>query len=420
MTKFSGKRAHNVLKRIAFERVGASAGERQASRILCQFLREGGLKPREETFTVWTFSDASASLEVFHPYRKTIPAAPLGLSGNTPPGGVEGELFFAETGGGRFIDPASGKIPLIYRGFTFQNYGRLAAMKVPAIIRIDDPARELMHVKLGRAFFEKHGKIPQVYIRFEDGLELIRRKAKRVRVRVTQKESRRKSRNIVAEVRGTHSPEEILLVGGHFDSVPLTEGAHDNAGGAAAVVELARIFASCPPRRTLRFVLFGSEEMGLLGSWDYATRHKRDLKKIKLMVNLDVGGGLIGINEAFVTASQNHEAYVRSLGMEEGIDLHCRLSIYSSDSIPFSYNGVPAVNITRGGGAVMFGHTCGDQAIFTDPGALEITGAFSLSLLQRLANAVEFPLEKKIDNSIKKDILEYLRKRGEEDRKGRG
>ncbi len=66
--------------------------------------------------------------------------------------------------------------------------------------------------------------------------------------------------NLVVERRGTLAPEEILIVGAHYDTARGTPGANDDATGVAAVLELARIFAAKPTAQTLRFVLFANEE----------------------------------------------------------------------------------------------------------------------------------------------------------------
>lgn len=66
--------------------------------------------------------------------------------------------------------------------------------------------------------------------------------------------------NLVFEVVGTDVPEEVVVVGGHYDCVPSTSGADDNATGTAATLELALRFAARPAARTLRFVFFTNEE----------------------------------------------------------------------------------------------------------------------------------------------------------------
>jgi Peptidase family M28 len=67
-------------------------------------------------------------------------------------------------------------------------------------------------------------------------------------------------RNVSVEIRGTSAPNEIVVIGGHYDSVLGSPGANDNATGTAAVIALARRFAHAAPARTLRFVAFANEE----------------------------------------------------------------------------------------------------------------------------------------------------------------
>ena len=66
--------------------------------------------------------------------------------------------------------------------------------------------------------------------------------------------------NVEATLAGTSKKQEIVLVGAHYDSVPGTVGADDNASGVAAMLALARAFARKPLGRTLRFVAFVNEE----------------------------------------------------------------------------------------------------------------------------------------------------------------
>ncbi len=66
-------------------------------------------------------------------------------------------------------------------------------------------------------------------------------------------------RNLEVELPGKAQPEEIVVIGGHYDSVVGCPGADDNATGSAAVIELARIFAQKRLQKTIRFVLFVNE-----------------------------------------------------------------------------------------------------------------------------------------------------------------
>ena len=68
------------------------------------------------------------------------------------------------------------------------------------------------------------------------------------------------SANLEITIPGSHKPNEILLVGAHYDSVSGSPGANDNGSGVAAILELARLFISSSPQRSIRFVAFVNEE----------------------------------------------------------------------------------------------------------------------------------------------------------------
>jgi Zn-dependent M28 family amino/carboxypeptidase len=91
--------------------------------------------------------------------------------------------------------------------------------------------------------------------------------------------------NVVAVKTGTVHPEQVYIIGAHYDSVG-NAGADDNASGVAAVLEAARVLADFQFEATLRFVAFDREEDGLIGSTAYAAAHAGD--NILGMLSLDM------------------------------------------------------------------------------------------------------------------------------------
>jgi hypothetical protein len=101
--------------------------------------------------------------------------------------------------------------------------------------------------------------------------------------------------NLEVEIPGTQRANEIVIIGGHYDSVSGSPGANDNGTGAAATLELARLFAGKKPQRTLRFVEFVNEEPPFffsegMGSLVYASRCKQRSEKIVAMLSLETIG----------------------------------------------------------------------------------------------------------------------------------
>ena len=122
--------------------------------------------------------------------------------------------------------------------------------------------------------------------------------------------------NLEVELAGTSHPEQIVLVGAHYDSVghkhAHTPGADDNASGSAAVLALARMFAGTRPERTVRFVLFVNEEPPYfwteeMGSLVYAREAKGRGENIVAMLSLEMIG--------YFSDGQNSQRYPPLVGL---------------------------------------------------------------------------------------------------------
>ena len=101
--------------------------------------------------------------------------------------------------------------------------------------------------------------------------------------------------NLSVEIKGRESPDEIVVVGGHYDSVMGCPGANDNGTGAAATLVLARAMRALEPARTVRFVLFVNEEPPFfqtsdMGSWVYAKACRQRDDNVVAMISLETIG----------------------------------------------------------------------------------------------------------------------------------
>ena len=97
-------------------------------------------------------------------------------------------------------------------------------------------------------------------------------------------DDRTDSANVIAEIRGRTKPDEVVMIGAHFDSWHGGTGATDNAAGSAVMIEAMRILKTLnlPMDRTVRMGLWGGEEPGLLGSRAYVTQHFADRADMRL------------------------------------------------------------------------------------------------------------------------------------------
>ncbi len=109
--------------------------------------------------------------------------------------------------------------------------------------------------------------------------------------------------NIVAEIRGSEKPDEVVIMSGHFDSWdgPGSQGSLDNGTGSSVTLECARLLnaVGAKPKRTIRFILWTGEEQGLFGSRAYVEAHKAEMPKISTCIVDDGGtnywGGFVGL-----------------------------------------------------------------------------------------------------------------------------
>lgn len=98
--------------------------------------------------------------------------------------------------------------------------------------------------------------------------------------------------NVIAEIKGSEHPEEIITVGGHLDSWDVNEGAHDDGTGCVQSIEILRAFKALGirPKRTLRIVLFANEENGTRGGKKYAELAKAAKEQHVFALESDAGG----------------------------------------------------------------------------------------------------------------------------------
>jgi Zn-dependent M28 family amino/carboxypeptidase len=99
----------------------------------------------------------------------------------------------------------------------------------------------------------------------------------------------RSHRNLILTIPGLKSDLPILI-GAHYDAVPGTPGADDNASGVAALLELAQALAAAPAHHTVRLVAFDLEEYGMVGSGHYAETLQQQGQQLRLMLSLEMLG----------------------------------------------------------------------------------------------------------------------------------
>jgi aminopeptidase YwaD len=405
-----GERAYDLLERLGPSRLGGTEREHAAVQVLATEIERLGLRATEETFPVLTFADAAGRLEMLDPYQAVVPCEPVGLSGETPTAGLEAPLVYVESGAPANLTAAEGKVALTYGSLDRFKIRDLLHARVAGFVCIGEPGRPAVLLSLVPEWRTLGAPPPGVSIAFEDGLRLLQQRARTIRLLLRQRIFQGTSRNLVAEVPGTTRPEEVILIGAHVDSLRDMDGAHDNGAGTVAAMELLRHYVVHPARRTLRFVWFGSEEYGWVGSQAYVERHAADLESLVFMLNLDVGGGLLGQDGVDVMGPPELTALFELWNREKGLDLLVREKVYGGDNGPFAEQGIPAATFHRGLGTAQYIHTPNDRLDLVDGVHLARLAMLSGCFLDRIANAYHFPIRRDVPGKILKQVTE-LRER---------
>ncbi|MFN2232781.1 MAG: M28 family peptidase [Anaerolineales bacterium] len=358
-------------------RFGGTLGERQAAEFIQKKFREYGLsnvhlEPVE--YLGWT--RVEASLEIISPIQKTIPCISLPHS---PPVEMEGMIIDMGAGAPEdfddYADEIKGKIVMVNSEMNPKKSGRW-------VHRNEKFARSALAGATGFIFVNHYpgygpatggighnGKaalIPGISISKEDGA-FIQRLGQRhgpvkVRLVTTDMFAPMISWNIVGELPGDQFPQEIVMLGSHYDGHDISQGAVDPASGVVSVMEAARVLSkyAAPLPRTIRFVMWGIEEIGLLGSTAYVAAHADQLKNIRFYLNMDAAGGDApkDINlHKWPELQATFDGYQQDMALDFSIGQTFHTA---SDHFPFLMSGVvtggvEAVRETRTGRG--YGHT---------------------------------------------------------------
>jgi hypothetical protein len=286
-----------------------------------------------------------------------------GWSPSTPPGGVSGDVVYMSNMAPNVLramaTQITGKIVLFDRfsfgpkpsvQFQLEGLDTLRALKPLAIVGTGGAKGAESESSLG--FTAEIAPTPQVQIGLEDSLLIKRLLAHdRVTMQFTVTNRIRQNvqvPNVVAEIRGTQDPDNVVIVGGHLDSWQPGTGAQDNGTGAAAVIEAARAIMALhrAPRRTVRFILFGGEEQGLLGSLAYAKQHVGEMSKIDAVLITDTGAQ--PARGWYVMSREDERTPLAALApLLEGLGANGISSdvsyLYETDHAPFDVLGVPSL-----------------------------------------------------------------------------
>ncbi|MGV0936658.1 M28 family peptidase [Empedobacter falsenii] len=260
-------------------------------------------------------------------------------------------------------------------------------------------------------------KIPAINISLEDGLKIKENlsKGKEIaKIEMKNDVGQMKGRNIIAKKIGSKFPNEKIVLGGHLDSWDLATGAIDNGVGSFSVMDIARTYKKLNLQndRTIEFVLFMGEEVGLIGSKYYVNQALKDgsINQIKAMSNMDMTTNpksyysTMESNLPILTDYANDVQKVIpdfKLKTFASVDLH-------SDHQPFMLQGVPIIGLSDSQftkGALNCYHANCDTFDYVEEIGLKNNVILETYLLYRLSNLKEIPSKRWNEQEIKEALI---------------
>jgi hypothetical protein len=269
-------------------RPAGSANERAAAEWSAARLKALGFDNVEiQTFPITAWIRGPERAELIAPIAQPLVAVSLGESPPTPASGIEAEVVSFDALEDLMAVPdgsLAGKIVLVNRPMTRtqdgEGYGPISRIRTrgPIIAAHKGAVAFLLRSagtdnhRLGHtgttAYENGKAPIPAFALSVPDAEQLARLKALHQPIRVRLFSGARyapnaHSQNVIAEIRGRERPDEVVLLGAHLDSWDQGTGAIDDGAGDAIVVAAAKLIKDLPerPRRTIRVVLYGSEEI---------------------------------------------------------------------------------------------------------------------------------------------------------------
>lgn len=355
--------------------------------IIAEMKRDGLDNVRGEPVMVPRWVRGAESVELVEPRRQRLPMLGLGGSIATPPEGITAEVMVVRS----FDDlkaraaQARGKIVLYNVPFTvygetvrYRSTGAIEAARagaVASLIRSVTPYSQNTPHTGGMAYDTAVRRIPHAAITTEDAdmIERMIARGQRVVVKLSmaaQTLPDAPSRNVIGELRGTTSPDEVVVMGGHIDSWDVGRGAMDDAGGVVVAWEAIRLLneLGLRPRRTIRVVGWTNEENGLRGGNAYRDAHRNALDQHVLAIESDAGVfkpqgfGFTGSDSAFALVRQIAEL-LRPIGAGE-----ITRGGGGADIGPIMALGVPGMGLTVDGTRYFwYHHTDADTVDKLDP-----------------------------------------------------
>ena len=338
-------------------RFAGTKSEKEAQEYMKNFIKDLGIEPIEYEFEYMGWYRGTCIFFLQTEETQPFPAFSLVYSPSTEDEGFVGKIV--DGGGGsetelmRIQEEVKGNIVMIHSGQTEEGwlhrrikYANAVEFGAKAFLFANHNPGQLFPT--GSVRSNRMGEIPAIGISKETyeyiREQILRKEEVNGKIYILNHASTTTSKHIIWEIEGEEK-EGVIVIGGHYDGHDLAQGATDNAGSVAALLELTKLMKEMNyvPKRTIRFIAFGVEEFGVVGSTIYV--NDINVENIKAMINVD---GLVGHIPKIVACGGYDEMFnlVKDIRDQLLYDPIVRKTIITaSDNYPFLLKGIPNVCI---------------------------------------------------------------------------
>ncbi|MBE6125732.1 MAG: Zn-dependent exopeptidase M28 [Erysipelotrichaceae bacterium] len=403
-------RAWNLLEEISFVRVAGTKEELKAANILKDTAVKAGVEAVIEDFEIEGAAISEATLEVLEPEYCSFPVIGIGRTAATKKDGLVAGFKYIEDGLDANLTDIKDCIVLTQGRVTPAQIKKLTEKGAVGYIMIGGDFYEedsIKHELRPANAFGKDCPIPGLKIHIDDAEKLVKCHPTKVKMVLKTRKKKGTSHNVIATIEGTDLKDEIIAFSAHYDSVPYSKGSWDNGTGSITIMELMHYFNENRPRRTMKFIWCGSEEIGLVGSRKFCETHKDELGKYIFNINFDMTGVTLGYEHVCCSCSEDTLHAIEYLANLENYPVQAELGMYSSDSSSFANAGVPACTFARlnpRGGAQIHNHH--DNMDHLDPDSFMITLNFVAKFADQIANAAVNPIPRRFADKVTKRMEE--------------
>lgn len=390
-------------------RYHGTPGEARCRDYIAERFAQIGLEQvRSEPFRYLAYEHGSASARIVSPDGRELACRAVQYSANSA---TEGEAVYLGAGTQEDFDRIDrlgvdlrGKVVVAHSIAPFMVAPFLEGRGIAALVNVGETpdglvgnfTAALYRPPLAPPWEGRPVAYPAVTIEAAAGRELISTLAcsRPVTVHVEHRAQyvEKEASNVVGVIPG--SGEGQVVVGGHYDSQSEGPCVWDNGTGVASIIEIARILRHGRPQRTIVFIGFAVEEVGLWGSTAYTVAHTAEMSSIVGMVNLDAVASRYPAKHTIWADEAMSDFAVESARLQEwDVDVVFDARQFSfSDNTPFTDAGVPSCWNWEFPPIHAYYHSSGDVRELVDPAAVAATAGVSGRIAHRLASDASLDL----------------------------